>query len=295
MTRRHALIPLLIALTVANPAFCQGLAQDAISCLGCHQKVLEEEYKHVAAVKNCMNCHKSNGNAHPAEGIKGFTLLAETPGLCYSCHEKIKTGSEGARYPHPVMTSGKNCLVCHSPHASSEKKLLLVSETKLCLGCHNKSVSAENKPIQNIRQIATSNTYTHGMISKTGCSGCHMPHGSPNPFILAGSYQEGIYTSVNKENFLVCFTCHKSELLLEENTTTATAFRNGSKNLHYLHIQGSKTRKCVSCHNVHGAMNTRLIAEKISFGKWEMPIQFRILDKGGSCAPGCHAEKIYKR
>jgi len=264
-------------------------------CLDCHKKVLDQRYKHVAAEKDCANCHLSNGKTHPEEGVKGFTLVGETPELCLGCHNEIRKVLKEASHRHPVMTQGKNCLNCHSPHASAEKHLLIEDETKNCIECHNKSVSQYNKPIRNIRQLVLSNTYTHGDISKSGCSGCHNPHGSPNLFMMIGSYPEGVYTSANKESFLVCFTCHNSKLLLDESTKTATGFRNGTENLHYFHIHGSKTRICNSCHNVHGAMNSQLIADKVPFGTWEMPIHFKTIENGGSCTPGCHAEKVYRR
>lgn len=289
-----AIIFLVIDMTSLNLAFSSVPGKKPLDCLECHSKLMEPEYKHTAAVKNCGICHKSNGNTHPAKGEKGFSLAEQTPDLCFSCHDDIQAASREAIHRHPPMTAKKNCMSCHSPHATSEKKLLLAEETKTCLACHNMSVNADNKPVMNIRKNVLTSTYFHGGKTNAGCSACHMPHGSANPFILNGSFPEGIYTSPNKENFLVCFTCHNSDLLLLETTGTATGFRNGTQNLHYLHLQGARSRNCISCHNVHGAMNPQLIAEKVPFGKWEMPIHFVSQENGGTCAPGCHSEKTYK-
>lgn len=217
--------------------------------------------------------------------MAGFiTIPAMCQQACLECHPKL--GDQ--KYKH--ADAEKKCSTCHISNGKThplqgEKGFNLAAPTPdLCYNCH-----------EDIRKLAHSSTWSHAGISKSGCSCCHMTHGSPNPHLLQGTYREELYATSNKENFLVCFTCHNGDLLLEETTKTATGFRDGDKNLHFLHIQGSKTRTCTSCHNVHGSMNPRLIAEKVPFGKWEMPIQFHYSDNGGSCTPGCHSEKTYKR
>ncbi|MEI6887948.1 MAG: cytochrome c3 family protein [Bacteroidales bacterium] len=266
--------------------------ESPVLCLPCHDKQKDQagaKAIHQPFLKDCLLCHLG----HNSDTL--YLLKNKTPELCFSCHARIKATMQGAEHPHLAVTAQKNCLNCHSPHTSSAAGLLLSDETTTCMNCHKSPVFTDNKPRLNFGQLVLKSTYSHGAISKSGCSGCHMPHSSPNPFLLKGSYREGVFTSPNKESFLICFSCHISELLLQETTHTATGFRNGEQNLHYLHIQGSKTRSCSSCHNVHGAMNRKLIAEKVLFGNWEMPIQFKLLDGGGSCAPGCHSEKTYKR
>ena len=116
-----------------------------------------------------------------------------------------------------------------------------------------------------------------------------------NPFLLSKPFPSGSYAPAVKENFAMCFNCHKSELMEKPVTTTATGFRNGDKNLHAVHINGEKGRSCVICHNPHGATNDHLINDKTTFGNWEMPIRFKPLENGGSCQPGCHAERKYER
>ena len=261
-------------------------------CTPCHEKqkaMLGSKTVHPPFSKNCLICH----SGHNSDTLS--LLKQSAPRLCYDCHDDVKASVQETAYPHIAIRIRKTCLNCHSPHASDEKKLLIEDEAKTCTSCHNKSVTLDDKPTVNMKLLLQNSTFTHGELSKKGCSGCHMPHGSANRFRLSGEYAEGIFTSPNKETFLICFNCHKSELLLAQTTETATHFRNGNQNLHYLHIQGSKTRNCNTCHSVHGALNSKLIAEKVPFGKWEMPIRFRILEKGGSCTPGCHSEKTYQR
>lgn len=134
----------------------------------------------------------------------------------------------------------------------------------------------------------------HGAIEKAGCTGCHDPHASTNPFLLSRSFPDGSYAVANKENFGTCFNCHKSEMI-EKPVSTATGFRNGDKNLHFVHVSGDKGRSCTICHNPHGSANDHLINDKTQFGSWEMPLRYKPIDNGGSCSPGCHAERKYER
>jgi hypothetical protein len=49
------------------------------------------------------------------------------------------------------------------------------------------------------------------------------------------------------------------------------------------------------CHAIHASRLPKLMAEKVSFGDWEMPVNFIITDQGGQCTPGCHAKATYDR
>lgn len=49
------------------------------------------------------------------------------------------------------------------------------------------------------------------------------------------------------------------------------------------------------CHGIHGADNPHLIADKVKFGQWKMPLNYKVTENGGSCLPGCHATKEYSR
>ena len=65
--------------------------------------------------------------------------------------------------------------------------------------------------------------------------------------------------------------------------------------MHFLHINGNRGRNCISCHNIHGSKNEHLIADKIPYGNWAMPMKFVKNENGGSCFPGCHSKKNYDR
>jgi predicted CXXCH cytochrome family protein len=103
------------------------------------------------------------------------------------------------------------------------------------------------------------------------------------------------YLPATTENFALCFMCHDTELLLAEKTDWGTNFRDGTKNLHWLHIHGNKGRNCRMCHNMHGSSQPFLMEEHIPFGDWEMELNFEPAENGGSCLPGCHGRFQYER
>ena len=130
---------------------------------------------------------------------------------------------------------------------------------------------------------------------KGGCTACHFPHTSDFPELLIAAYPAGNYAPASKDSFDLCFQCHDTDLLEKEVTTTATNFRNGSQNLHYKHMRGNKARNCTNCHDVHASDNDHLIADKVPFGKWMLPIKYTVQENGGTCRSGCHSQKQYTR
>jgi hypothetical protein len=86
--------------------------------------------------------------------------------------------------------------------------------------------------------------------------------------------------------------------VLQPKTTTLTGFRDGDKNLHYLHVnRDDKGRSCRSCHDIHGSNLPKHLASAVPFegSSWAMPIEFEQTKDGGSCAPGCHKPRSYSR
>lgn len=260
-------------------------------CIQCHTRTGLEAgmtNKHYPFEDDCANCH----NTHSSE--QDDLLNEKMPDLCYMCHDMQSTLDE-AVVVHSVVIEGKGCSNCHSPHASDQGMFLKKSEKELCLDCHSKSIETEEKILSDIGGLLKEGNYIHGVIEMDGCIVCHSPHTSDNPLLLNGIFPTATYAVAVAENFDLCFTCHDASLMQAPLTTSATNFRNGNQNMHFLHINGEKGRNCNLCHNVHGAVNEHLIADKVLFGKWEMPNQYKQYDNGGSCLNGCHAEKKYLR
>ena len=249
-------------------------------CFGCHldmQGEIKKQNVHPALQAGCTSCHNPHGAAHEK------MLPEEGPKLCFQCHEPIAEKVRKSPVAHAAVQAGKGCTSCHSPHASDNPRLLLKEEKETCLGCH--------------KAILTKNMTTlHGPIHDGKCTPCHDPHGGRFPGLLAREFPPEPYAPYTPASFDLCFQCHKRDMVQYPDTSFATAFRDGERNLHHLHVNNSqKGRSCILCHNVHGSGSPRLIAESVPFGKWSLPLKFVKTDTGGGCSPGCHRPASYDR
>lgn len=256
------------------------LKKDDELCVGCHVDVQEQLKKpdvHPALGNGCTSCHNPHGSAHAK-------LLPEAgAGVCFACHDGIETKVVKSPVVHAAVNGEKGCASCHSPHASDNAKLLLASEKDTCLGCH-KTV------------VAKSMTLLHGPINEGKCTPCHDPHGGPNVKLLAAEFPSGPYVPYTDTEYALCFSCHKRDLVQFPDTSFSTGFRDGERNLHYLHVNNKqKGRSCVMCHALHGSSQPKLIATGVPFGKWTLPLKFVKTETGGSCSPGCHQTQAYDR
>ncbi len=249
-------------------------------CFGCHgdiQEALGAANVHAAIDEGCTSCHRPHGSDHAK-------LLAEPPPqLCTQCHSDVGETVEAAVVKHPPVSDELSCVSCHSPHAAEQAKLLLRPERDLCLSCHQATLTPEM-------------TVVHGPIAEGKCAACHDPHGGKNPKLLAAEFPADPYVPYTASEFALCFQCHKRDLLQYPDTSFATDFRDGERNLHYLHVNDpQKGRSCALCHALHGSSGPKLIAQSVPFGQWRLPLRFVKTATGGSCAPGCHKPQAYDR
>ncbi|MCF6364763.1 MAG: hypothetical protein L3J35_01030 [Bacteroidales bacterium] len=261
-------------------------------CFSCHENEKKEaslENIHYPFDDDCGNCHK------PHSSSENYLMSEKTPDICFNCHDGFKENFEKSVSSHSVALDQKNCINCHSPHASSYSSMLKNDKKNLCLGCHNKKIKTETRTIENIDRKIKTGVSVHGAIEFDGCATCHKPHFSEYESLLIGKYPRKKYENAEVENFSLCFECHEQDLLEKEKTTNATNFRNGETNMHYLHVKGKKGRSCSLCHDVHASGNEHLIRKVSKFGSWEMQMNYKVTTAGGSCFPGCHAEKSYRR
>ena len=261
-------------------------------CFNCHEYELGElsdDNVHAVFETGCNICH----DPHASE--RGDLLTKPLPDLCNQCHTDIEQLIAESDHTHMPVMMDQSCATCHSAHSSSEDWLLKAGGKELCLGCHNKPIAKGKTTISNIGEILNNPKSIHGPIEEGPCSSCHNPHADDHVKLLTGEYPDKQYAESTVENFYFCFMCHDGNILKLEFTTTATNFREGDQNLHYLHIKGKRGRNCNLCHDAHASVNELLIKEKVMFGNWEMPMKFKITENGGSCFPGCHGELGYNR
>jgi len=249
-------------------------------CAGCHvdvQDLLKKPHVHPALQGGCISCHNPHGSAHPK------LLAEEGAAVCFACHDGIAEKVEKSPVVHAAVKSEKGCASCHNPHATDNAKLLLTPEKDTCLSCHKTIVTAAM-------------TTLHGPIAQGRCTPCHDPHGGPNAKLLVAGFPQDPYVPYTDGAYALCFSCHKRELLQYADTSFATGFRDGERNLHFLHVNNKqKGRSCRFCHDLHGSKQPKLIAESTPFGKWSLPLKFVKTETGGSCAPGCHKMQSYDR
>lgn len=272
----------------ANPPF--GLLRTGQDlCLACHKDMKpvlnQARFVHKPVKEKCEGCH----NPHSA-GSK--VLLRESPQtICITCHEKatpdLIARIKKAKNPpaHKPVAEGK-CADCHAAHISNFKKLVKEGpkEVDLCFSCH-KEMGEKIKKAE----------YKHGPVRDGLCNACHKPHTSSNTKILKYYFIEKFYNPFNLKVYSLCFQCHKETVVLDKRTTSLTNFRNGDRNLHFLHVNREKGRTCLACHEVHAGSQERKIRVSTPFGEWKIPIKFSMTSSGGTCAASCHVEKKYDR
>jgi predicted CXXCH cytochrome family protein len=115
--------------------------------------------------------------------------------------------------------------------------------------------------------------------------------------MLVEDYPAVFYAPFKPENFALCFKCHIPDLVVNQSGRGLTNFRNGEKNLHFVHVNQAKGRTCRACHEVHASKRPFHIREAVPFGAsgWELEINYQRSEEGGSCSPGCHKTRSYSR
>jgi len=243
-------------------------------CGVCHATLLKKPFLHGPVAKGeCFACHV------PHSGDNKSLLKDPPPVLCFRCHDKAHfDGAHG----HPPVARGE-CLSCHDAHQSEGKGLLRKEGSNLCFMCHDLKLAVGKS--------------VHKPVGAGQCVNCHTPHASSYDKLLKADYPKVLYRAFSTDAFPLCFSCHDPALVSEVTTDKATNFRNGTRNLHAVHVNKTgKGRSCRMCHNPHASAQDRLIYPKApGFGAWDIPIRFNTTPTGGGCSVGCHRTFRYDR
>ncbi len=264
-------------------------------CFTCHPDkedgLKTRKVKHPPVQQSCIQCHNPHGTPNKA------MLTAAIPALCANCHPNEASLAKKAITKHGPMTDAKACMNCHDPHFADNAKLLPSPQMELCLKCHDKQLDTERGTITDMKSLLEANKNGHGPVREKNCTACHNPHGSDYWRILVKYYPADFYTSYSDGKYALCFSCHDKSAFKDPRTEKATLFRNGKKNLHFVHVnKAAKGRTCRSCHEVHADSGMpHHIKERVGFGYWSMPMNYNANKNGGSCLPGCHGAKTYTR
>lgn len=250
-------------------------------CLRCHEPMqarLKGKFVHGPVQVGCGECH----SPHSAEFPKLFAKDGRRD-LCVSCHVEVGKYIEGTTHPHKALAQEKGCAGCHDPHTADQAPMLRDELATLCLSCHKEMKS----------ELAGSSK--HGPVRLNQCQGCHNPHGADNEKILKVEFPTKFYNAYEDGLYRLCFSCHEADIARDAKTTKLTNFRNGERNLHYVHVNSKKGRSCKACHAVHSGDQERHIRQGVPFGSWMLPIQYTATKTGGNCTVGCHTPKSYDR
>ena len=137
-------------------------------CYGCHLEVkpdFSKPFHHRVneGLISCNDCH----NPHGGFLTHQLRTTAAQDVVCFTCHTD-KAGPFAFEHA-PVKTEG--CVACHTPHGSSNPRLLTRSQVNLlCLECHTFTVDSSAPAIPSF----------HNQAQKyQACTSCHTSiHGS---------------------------------------------------------------------------------------------------------------------
>jgi predicted CXXCH cytochrome family protein len=249
---------------------------------------------HPPAADRCTSCH----NPHNSEFPK--LLDAQPFRLCTGCHDDIGTLALDSAVKHGALESERSCLNCHDPHASPVEYLLQGLPFDLCVDCHGQDGILDGAGVEltNIGALVAGSHMRHAPVEEKDCTACHEPHGGEGFRLLVDEYPAKFYASYSEENYGLCFTCHDAESFEQSRTRNLTGFRNGDRNLHFVHVNKEKRgRTCRACHEVHAAPQDHLLRNGVPYGKrgWILKLNYTQEENGGSCAKTCHVKRTYDR
>ena len=158
--------------TLQNP----GIANTAMLkrsepqlCMGCHTETKAQfskpfHHKVLEGIMKCTDCH----NAHGGFESKQTKLSVGADSACIKCHGD-KQGPFTFEHA-PLKTEG--CAACHTPHGSSNPKLLTRNSVRqLCIECHS-SISDQGAP-------GVPSFHNQSTVRYLSCTVCHTTiHGS---------------------------------------------------------------------------------------------------------------------
>jgi len=260
-------------------------------CFLCHkdrQEEFQRQYVHKPAQQGCDTCHDPHGSEvrFQLRGDKIQESIGQTS-PCLSCHRKLHPELAerilNSKYQHPPVRDGR-CTACHTPHSTDYQKQLKAPLKDICFTCH-----------LDLGDEVREASFKHGPVETNDCASCHRVHGSDYPKLLVNDFPAEFYTPYDTDKYRICFDCHNEQVAVEK-WSKETQFRNGNRNLHFVHVNQRKGRSCKACHTVHGGSQEKHVRNEVPYGNgWSYPITYTRTDTGGSCAVGCHKPLVYDR
>jgi predicted CXXCH cytochrome family protein len=265
-------------------------------CGVCHTPIVEAmaaaPHSHRDVERSCLTCHEAH-----ASNFKRLQRFEPRLG-CVGCHDDVAAAVASARVSHDAVLTGDQCISCHEPHASTSAAMLRDDHAPVCMTCHSGPLLAsDGRQIPEMATVMTTKAIVHGQVASGNCAACHAVHGGQHARLLRELNPKVMVGGFDVLNYALCFSCHDQNLAFSD-SADATGFRQGTINLHRVHLQaGDRSRSCASCHAAHWSDHPRLIAESVAYdgSAWMMPMGFILTPDGGGCSPGCHEPLRYSR
>jgi predicted CXXCH cytochrome family protein len=119
-------------------------------------------------------------------------LLARPPDLCLSCHTSVGAAMDTGRVHAPAA---RDCLRCHTAHASDQDRLMAQPARDICAECHD--VRTQTFGVAHVQ-------IDPGIMR---CERCHDAHASTEPFF----FKENVHPPFAMGS---CTDCHIGTALL---------------------------------------------------------------------------------
>lgn len=215
------------------------------ACIECHKDMVEKKFIHGPVDVDCTFCHESNGEQHPNDNVKGFTIAEEGPDLCYSCHTEHHTANTTNTYGHSAVIDG-DCLDCHEVHSSDEPKFISMNVPDLCNMCHYE-----------VEETVLGLAVVHGPLKeKNSCVSCHATHSSAEYKLLKSSEKT------------LCLKCHNKTI-----TTDNRIIKDISKKISEGTVVHAPLEDgCVTCHSPHASANSKLLTMSYPGGNYAVGV-----------------------
>ncbi len=118
---------------IANPG------KDPTACFQCHLEThaefsLPQHHQVSEGRMNCVQCHDPHGSdifKASRAATAGGLAMARLNETCAVCHREQ---TRPFVFEHEALREG--CTVCHNPHGSVNRMMLVQSDANLCLRCH---------------------------------------------------------------------------------------------------------------------------------------------------------------
>ncbi len=168
----------------------------------------------------CGRCHSGKHNptyeewnkSKHAQSLVDLKMNKGAKNECLECHSsEYITAEEHNKPTLDTVTLGNTCQACHSPHITTNTKLLRMPKEKLCESCHymegaKPGQAPHHSQSEMRRSFGGIDADTYIYQPNAACADCHRYTWK---FNQSGMKEDGITGHDFKINFNVCLKCHE--------------------------------------------------------------------------------------